>query len=106
MDISLNGFVKTRITKVHGMVTTYAWDVLRGGLLMEKLHALLRERGIEYPLVPSKEVSQIDEMERLVNNAGIVKVSTTSSERPFENFDKYWAVSSLGLSVVGVLKDS
>ena len=101
----MNGFVNTRIIKVHGMVTTYAWEVLRGGLSMEKFHALLRERGIEYPLVPSKAVSQIGEMERLVNKAGLVRVSTKSSERTFENFDEYWAVSSLGLSVVGVLKD-
>ena len=96
-----------RITKVDGLVAAYAWDVLGGGLPMEPLHALLRERGIEYPLPPSKEVSQIDEMERLWTNAGLAAVYTTSFqvERTFKDFDEYWTVSSLGPSVAGVLKN-
>ena len=74
---------------------------------MEPLPALLRELRIEYPLPPSKEVSQLSAMEHLWKNTGLVEVSTTSfpAERKFENFDEYWAVSSLGPSVAGVLKD-
>lgn len=96
-----------RITRVDGVVAAYAWDIFRGGLPMEPLHALLRERGIEYPLPPSKAVSQIGAMERLWNKAGLVEVSTRSFQvkRTFENFYEYWAVSSLGPSVAGVLKD-
>ena len=96
-----------RITKVDGVVAAYAWDVLGGGLPMEPLHALLREREIEYPLPPSKEVSQIIAMERLWKNAGLAAVATTSFqvERTFEDFDEYWTVSSLGPSVAGVLKN-
>jgi len=96
-----------RITKVDGLVAAYAWDVLGGGLPMEPLHALLRDRGIEYPLPPSKEVSQIDAMERLWKNAGLAAVYTTSFqvERTFKDFDEYWAVSSLGPSVASVLEN-
>ena len=96
-----------RITKVDGLVAAYAWDVLGGGLPMEPLHTLLRDRGIEYPLPPSKEVSQIDAMERLWKNAGLAAVYTTSFqvERTFKDFDEYWTVSSLGPSVAGVLEN-
>ena len=96
-----------RITKVDGLVAAYAWDVLGGGLPMEPLHTLLRDRGIEYPLPPSKEVSQIDAMERLWKNAGLAAVHTTSFqvERTFKDFDEYWTVSSLGPSVAGVLEN-
>ena len=96
-----------RITKVNGVIAAYAWDVLGGGLPMEPLHALLREREIEYPLPPSKEVSQIGAMERLWKNAGLAAVATTSFqvERTFEDFDEYWTVSSLGPSMAGVLKN-
>ena len=96
-----------RITRVDGLVAAYAWDVLGGGLPMEPLHALLRDRGIEYPLPPSKEVSQIDAMERLWKNAGLTAVHTTSFqvERTFKDFDEYWTVSSLGPSVAGVLEN-
>ena len=96
-----------RITRVDGLVAAYAWDVLGGGLPMEPLHTLLRDRGIEYPLPPSKEVSQIDAMERLWKNAGLAAVYTTSFqvERTFKDFDEYWTVSSLGPSVAGVLEN-
>ena len=96
-----------RITRVDGLVAAYAWDVLGGGLPMEPLHALLRDRGIEYPLPPSKEVSQIDALERLWKNAGLTAVHTTSFqvERTFKDFDEYWTVSSLGPSVAGVLEN-
>ena len=96
-----------RITQVDGLVAAYVWDVLGGGLPMEPLHALLRDRGIEYPLPPSKEVSQIDAMESLWKNAGFTAVSTTSFqvERTFKDFDEYWSVSSIGPSVAGVLKN-
>lgn len=96
-----------RITRVDGLVAAYAWDVLGGGLPMEPLHTLLRDRGIEYPLPPSKEVSQIDAMERLWKNAGLTAVHTTSFqvERTFKDFDEYWTVSSLGPSVAGVLEN-
>ena len=96
-----------KITKFDGVVAAYAWDVFGGGLPLEPLPALLRELRIEYPLPPSKEVSPLSAIEHLWKNTGLVEVSTTSfpAERTFENFEEYWAVSSLGPSVAGVLKD-
>ena len=97
----------TRITKAGGVIAAYAWDVLGGGLPMEPLHSILRERGIEYPLPPSKEVSQLHVMQQLWEDAGLEAIETTTFQvqRTFANFDDYWSVNSVGPSVAGVLKN-
>ena len=95
-----------RITKSGGLITAYSWDVLGGGLPMEPLHAILRKRGIQYALPPSKEASQLHVMRQLWEEAGLNSIETTSFEvtRKFADFDDYWTVNSLGPSVAGLLK--
>ncbi|MBT6534424.1 MAG: class I SAM-dependent methyltransferase, partial [Marinovum sp.] len=97
----------TRITKAGGVIAAYAWDVFGGGLPMEPLHSILRERGIKYPLPPSKEASQLNVMQQLWEDAGLEATETTTFqvERTFADFDDYWSVNSVGPSVAGVLKN-
>jgi len=96
-----------RVTKSGGILGAYAWDVISGGLPMEPMHKIMREMGIKYPLPPSKEASQISEMKKLWESIGMtdVETSTFHVERSFQNFEEYWAISSLGPSVIGALKE-
>ena len=60
-----------RVVKPGGIIATYDWDVLGGGLPHEWLHQELRKRGIGYPLPPNAEVSRMDELEKLWDEAGL-----------------------------------
>ena len=96
-----------RVVKSDGVIAAYAWDVLGGGLPIEPLHAILRDRDIKYPLPPSKEASQLHVMEQLWAETGLEEIETTSFQvkRTFSDFDEYWAVNSHGPSVANLLKD-
>ena len=95
-----------RVVKSDGVIAAYAWDVLGGGLPVEPLHAILRDRDIKYPLSPSKEASQLHVMEQLWAETGLEEIETTSFQvkRTFSDFDEYWTVNSHGPSVANVLK--
>ena len=96
-----------RVTKPGGILAAYAWDVISGGLPMEPMHKIMREIGIKYPLPPSIEASQKSEMKKLWKNIGMkeVETSTFHVERSFKSFEEYWAISSLGPSVIGALNE-
>jgi ubiquinone/menaquinone biosynthesis C-methylase UbiE len=42
-----------RVVRSGGLVAAYAWDIFGGGFPLEPVHAVLRAKGIEYPLPPS-----------------------------------------------------
>jgi hypothetical protein len=67
----------------------------------------MREMGIKYPLPPSPEASQKSEMKKLWKNIGMTEVETSTFhvERSFKSFEEYWAISSLGPSVIGALNE-
>ena len=67
----------------------------------------MREMGIKYPLPPSIEASQKSEMKKLWKNIGMTEVETSTFhvERSFKSFEEYWAISSLGPSVIGALNE-
>jgi SAM-dependent methyltransferase len=96
-----------RVTKSGGILAAYAWDVNSGGLPMEPMHKIMREMGIKYPLPPSTEASEISEMKKLWESIGMtdVETSTFHVERSFKSFEEYWAISSLGPSVIGALNE-
>ena len=67
----------------------------------------MREMGIKYPLPPSTEASQISEMKKLWESIGMIDIETSTFhvERSFKSFEEYWAISSLGPSVIGALNE-
>jgi SAM-dependent methyltransferase len=92
-----------RVTKPGGILAAYAWDVIP----MDPMHKIMREMGIKYPLPPSPEASQKSEMKKLWKNIGMTEVETSTFhvERSFKSFEEYWAISSLGPSVIGALNE-
>ena len=96
-----------RVVKPGGIIATYDWDVPGGGLPHEWLHKELRKRGIEYPLPPNAEVSRMDELEKLWDEAGLRSIECKQfiATRTFTNFKELWDISMKAPAFLGVFED-
>ena len=96
-----------RVVKPGGIIATYDWDVPGGGLPHEWLHKELRKRGIEYPLPPTAEVSRMDELEKLWDEAGLRSIECKQFRvtRTFINFKELWDISMKAPAFSGVFDD-
>ena len=96
-----------RVVKPGGIIATYDWDVLGGGLPHEWLHKKLRKRGIEYPLPPNAEVSRMDELEKLWDKAGLrsIECKQFRATRTFTNFKELWDISMKAPAFSGVFDE-
>ena len=85
-----------RVVRSGGLVTAYVWDIREGGFPLEPIHAVLRAKGIEYPLPPSVEASRMVNLKSLWDTAGLssVEVLRITCERTFEDFDEFWDLTS------------
>ena len=85
-----------RVVCSGGLVTAYAWDIFGGGFPLEPIHAVLRAKGIEFPLPPSAEASRMVNMEALWNTAGLnsVEARKITCERTFKDFEEFWDLTS------------
>ena len=95
-----------RVVRSGGLVTAYVWDIREGGFPLEPIHAVLRAKGIEYPLPPSVDASRMMNLETLWVSAGLnsIEVSKISCERTFEGFDEYWDLTSSSTALQPVWK--
>ena len=96
-----------RVVKPGGIIATYDWDVPGGGLPHEWLHKELRKRGIEYPLPPNADVSRMDELEKLWNEAGLrlIECKQFRATRTFTNFKELWDISMKAPAFSGIFDD-
>ena len=96
-----------RVVKPGGIIATYDWDVPGGGLPHEWLHKELRKRGIEYPLPPNAEVSRMDELEKLWDEAGLRSIECKQfiATRTFTNFKELWDISMKAPAFLEVFDD-
>ncbi len=51
-----------RVVKSEGTLAAYVWDIPGGGLPHEWLQREFRKRGIDYPLPPSSDVSNMHQL--------------------------------------------
>jgi ubiquinone/menaquinone biosynthesis C-methylase UbiE len=82
-----------RVVKPGGAVCAYAWDVLEpGGFPMAAMQEELRSMGVAPMLPPRAEVSRIDALYALWDDAGLTNIATReiTIARTFEDFDDYW----------------
>ncbi len=85
-----------RVVRPGGLVAAYVWDIREGGFPLEPIHAVLRAKGIDYPLPPSVEASRMVNLKSLWDTAGLnsVEVRRITCERTFESFDDFWDLTS------------
>lgn len=90
-----------RVVCSGGTVTAYAWDMVGGGFPYEVLQAEMRGLGVDVPVPPSPEASQIEAMRGLWAGAGLDAVETReiTVQRTFTDFDDYWMTIFGGPSV-------
>ena len=64
-------------------------------------------RGIEYPLPPSSAVSSLDELEKLLSEAGLrsIECKQIKVSRTFTNFLELWDLSTKSSTLSVVLDD-
>jgi SAM-dependent methyltransferase len=81
-----------RVVHPGGLVSAYAWDMLRDGFPLYPVQAALREMGHEPRTTPRADISPIGELAKLWNGAGLQQVETREIvvERPFVDFEAYW----------------
>ena len=96
-----------RVVKSEGTLAAYVWDIPGEGLPIDPIHAEFRKRGIDYPLPPSSDVSNIDKLEKLGTEEGIqsieckqIKVSIS-----FKNFEEFWNINASVQAVTTVLDE-
>ncbi len=96
-----------RVVRPGGIVAAYVWDVFGEGLPIQMFHKEFRKRGIEYPLPPSAEVSKMERLEELWNEADLRSVESTQikASRKFGNFEEFWNVNTSSPALSVVLED-
>ena len=88
-------------------LVTYVWDIPGEGLPIDPIHAEFRKRGINYPLPPSSDVSNIDKLEILLTEAGLssLECKQIKVSRSFKNFDEFWDINASVQAVTTVFDD-
>ena len=96
-----------RVVKSEGTLAAYVWDIPGEGLPIDPIHAEFRKRGIDYPLPPSSDVSNIDKLEKLWTEEGIQSIECKQfrATRTFANFEELWNLTVKAPAFSGVLDD-
>ena len=95
-----------RVVKPGGIIAAYVWNIFGGGMPLAPLHRELQKRKIEYQLPPKAEVSKLDELEKLWNDADLklIECKQIQVSRQFENFEEFWNITSSSHSMSLVFK--
>jgi SAM-dependent methyltransferase len=86
-----------RVVRPGGLVAAYAWDEQSGGFPFHPVRAEMQAMGVELPRPPSVGVSRADAMRDLWGASGLHTVETReiAVTRSFNDFDEYWAQSTV-----------
>lgn len=81
-----------RVTKPGGMIASYTWDVMRGGIPMQTVWEELERLGKQVLRPPSADISRFEELKALWAKLGLSNVETRELvvERSFADFEDYW----------------
>ena len=96
-----------RVVKSEGTLAAYVWDIPGKGLPIDSIHAEFRKRGIDYPLPPSSDVSNIDQLKKIWTEAGIrsLECKQIKVSRSFKNFEEFWDINASVQAVTTVLNE-
>ena len=96
-----------RVVKSEGTLAAYVWDIPGEGLPIDPIHAEFRKRGIDYPLPPSSDVSNMDKLEKLWTEEGIQSIECKQMKvsRSFKNFEEFWNINASVQAVTTVLDE-
>jgi len=90
-----------RVVRPGGTVGAYAWDIANGGFPMQPIQTELQLMGFAPVRPPQVDAARLDSLLALWNGAGLIDVATRAIEveRVFDDFDDFWACSTLGSTI-------
>jgi len=90
-----------RVVRPTGVVASYAWDMIGGGVPQEAIFGEMRAMGVSPPLPPQIDASQSQVLAELWRNAGLeaVELCEITVHRTFADFDDFWETNLKGSSV-------
>ena len=96
-----------RVVKTEGTLAAYVWDIPGEGLPLDPIHAEFRKRGIDYPLPPSSDISNMHQLQKLWTKAGIrsLECKQIKVSRSFKNFEEFWNINASVQAVTTVLNE-
>ena len=96
-----------RVVKSEGTLAAYVWDIPGEGLPIDPIHAEFRKRGIDYPLPPNSDVSNMHQLQKLWAKAGIrsLECKQIKVSRSFKNFEEFWNINTSVQAVTTVLNE-
>jgi len=100
-----------RVIRPGGTAAAYAWDILGGGLPIAPIEVGMRAMGLTPLHPPRSEISQLEALRQLWQDAGLQDVETKviAVKRTFTDFEDYWTnsllIPSLG-PIIGALAPS
>ena len=96
-----------RVVKSEGTLAAYVWDIPGEGLPIDPIHAEFRKRGIDYPLPPNSDVSNIDKLKILWTEADLrsLECKQIKVSRSFKNFEEFWNINASVQAVTTVLDE-
>lgn len=90
-----------RVVQAGGTVSAYSWDLLGTGFPYQPVHTAFEALGIEVPMPPNPQASQMATQRELWAGAGLRDIQTRAMvvERTYADFNDYWQTLQGGPSV-------
>lgn len=92
-----------RVSRKGGTVATYMWDLPGGGVPLSPLARVLKKMGHPVAMPPHPEVSEIEALRSLWEEAGMSGIETSVFRIPvtFPDFETLWADTTLPIGPLG-----
>jgi SAM-dependent methyltransferase len=92
-----------RVVRPGGLVATYMWDILGGGVPVAPIEVALKSLGKASPPRPSSAASRRDAMQALWQAAGLRSIETRVIRIPvlYADFDDFWDSNSAPIGPSG-----
>jgi SAM-dependent methyltransferase len=94
-----------RVVRPGGMVATYMWDILNGGLPLDPIHRAMHAMGMTVPVPPGTDASRQDTMRQVWEKAGLQSIETRviTIRVSYAGFDDFWASNGVPVGPAGTV---
>jgi SAM-dependent methyltransferase len=92
-----------RVVRPGGVVATYMWDVMGGGLPLEPIQVVMREMGAADANPPGYAASRQDRMRAVWEQNGLLSIETRviRIRLTYSSFDDFWESNSVPVGPAG-----
>lgn len=97
-----------RVVRPGGVVATYMWDILGGGVPLNPLSVALKSIGVEPAVMPGAPASGLQALQENWQAAGLREIETRviRIQVAYASFDDFWESNSAPIGTQGMLIQS